>query len=48
MNEIMPTKQNGTKTSFFGMSKRENHNSSIFYNSKLYTGMNIPKKINYI
>lgn len=26
----------GTKTSSFGMSKRENHDSSIFYSSKLY------------
>ena len=28
---------NGTKTSDFGASKRENHDSSHFYASKLYT-----------
>lgn len=31
----------GTKTSSFGMSKRENHDSSIFYSSKLYADHNI-------
>jgi len=31
----------GTKTSSFGMSKRENHDSSIFYASKLYTDLDV-------
>lgn len=38
----------GTKTSSFGVSSRQNHDSSNFYNSKLYNGLNLPKKIKYI
>ena len=33
----------GTKTSSFGMSKRENHDSSGFYSSKLYENHDIKK-----
>lgn len=33
------SKKNGTKTSSFGTSGRINHNSSQFYNSKLYNGI---------
>jgi len=39
----------GTSTSSFGVSKRENHDSSKFYDSKLYR--DLPKlldKVNYI
>ena len=32
----MKTKRNGTQTSSFGVTARENHDSSRFYNSKLY------------
>ena len=32
----MNKKRKGTETSSFGVSKRENHDSSIFYNSRLY------------
>ena len=32
----MPNKKKGTKTSRFGSKGRENHDSSIFYDSKLY------------
>lgn len=35
-------RKKGTSTSKFGTSKRENHDSSIFYNSKLYEGK-VPK-----
>ncbi len=33
-------KMNGTQTSSFGVSKRENHNSDIFYKSKMYMNIN--------
>ena len=38
----------GTKTSAFGVSKRENHDSSIFYSSKMYEGLNGEKNVKYI
>ena len=38
-------KKIGTVTSSFGVSKREQHDSSIFYNSKLYEDININEKI---
>lgn len=42
-------KKKGTKTSSFGTSGRINHDSSEFYNSKLYQGIRTPKKnIKYI
>ena len=43
------TSGKGTSTSSFGVSKRENHDSSKFYDSKLYR--DLPKlldKVNYI
>ncbi len=36
-----------TKTSKFGVSKREGHDSSLFYNSRLYENFNIDEKIPY-
>ncbi|MBD3342138.1 MAG: site-specific DNA-methyltransferase [Candidatus Lokiarchaeota archaeon] len=44
MNE---KKRNYSKTSHFGVSKRESHDSSSFYNSKLYKNLTKPKKIKY-
>lgn len=40
----MNYKRNGTKTSSFGTPGRINHDSSKFYNSKLYQGLRSPKK----
>lgn len=37
-----------TKTSKFGVSKRECHDSTLFYNSRLYEDFNIDEKIPYI
>ena len=37
-----------TKTSSFGTSGRYSHDASNFYNSNLYNGMDLPKKIKYI
>jgi len=37
------TRKNGSETSSFGVKKRENHDSSKFYNSKLYDGKRIKK-----
>ncbi|MHA1335744.1 MAG: DNA-methyltransferase [Promethearchaeota archaeon] len=42
------TLKKATKTSSFGVSKRESHDSTIFYNSKLYESFHISDKINYI
>lgn len=45
----MNYKRNGTKTSSFGTPGRINHDSSKFYNSKLYQGLRTPKKnVKYI
>lgn len=41
-------KVNGTKTSSFGSPGRRNHDSSDFYNSKLYAGKKISTTINFI
>ncbi len=42
-------RKNGTKTSSFGTPGRINHDSSKFYNSKLYQGLNQEKKnVKYI
>lgn len=38
----------GTKTSSFGSPGRINHDSSEFYNSKLYAEQRIPEKVKYI
>ena len=41
-------KRNGTKTSSFGSPGRINHDSSDFYSSKLYEGLNKGKKVTYL
>ncbi|HAA89244.1 MAG: DNA modification methylase [Thermoanaerobacterales bacterium 50_218] len=41
-------RSNGTKTSSFGIVRRENHDSSPFYNSRLYEGLPREKKTSYI
>jgi DNA modification methylase len=43
----MARTRKGTKSSSFGVSKRENHDSSSFYARKLYTGTTSPK-IEYV
>ncbi len=44
----MKNKQSGTKTSVFGTSGRVNHDSSPFYESKLYEGMPQNHKAKYV
>jgi len=41
-------RRNGTQTSSFGTPGRINHDSSKFYNSKLYKGLNQEKAVTYI
>ena len=41
-------RKNGTQTSAFGAPGRINHDSSKFYNSKLYEGLNNGKDIEYV
>jgi len=41
-------KRNGTKTSVFGTPGRINHDSSNFYNSKLYEDTKVPNNVKYI
>lgn len=41
-------RKNGTKTSSFGTSGRINHDSSQFYNSRLYEGLLNEKKVEHI
>ena len=41
-------KRNRTKTSSFGSPGRINHDSSDFYSSKLYEGLNKEKKVTYL
>jgi len=41
-------KRKRTKTSSFGSSGRANHDSSEFYGSKLYSEIEIPKKVKFI
>ena len=38
----------GSKTSSFGVSKRECHDSTKFYNSNLYKDIIKPRKVEYI
>ena len=40
-------KKTGTKTSSFGTPGRINHDSTEFYDSKLYSDLNLPKKVVY-
>lgn len=37
----------GTKTSSFGSAGRSNHDSTVFYNSKLYEGINLSDKVKF-
>jgi len=41
-------RKNGTQTSSFGAPGRINHDSSRFYNSKLYEGLNNGKNVEYV
>ena len=41
-------RKNGTQTSAFGTKGRINHDSSKFYNSKMYKGLSVKKDIEYI
>lgn len=41
-------RKNGTQTSAFGTPGRINHDSSKFYNSKLYEGLNNDKDVQYV
>lgn len=43
-----PHVNNQTSTSSFGVSKRENHDSTKFYDSKLYDHLVKPRKVNYV
>lgn len=45
---VVHYRKNGTKTSAFGSPGRINHDSSKFYNSKLYEGLNNGKEVEYI
>ncbi len=45
---MITSKKNGTKTSSFGVSRRENHDSSTFYNSRLYTDVKFDEKLQEI
>jgi site-specific DNA-methyltransferase (adenine-specific) len=45
---IKKYRRNGTKTSPFGTPGRINHDSTEFYNSKLYEGQKIPEHIKFI
>lgn len=44
----MKYKRNGTKTSSFGTPGRINHDSTEFYNSKLYEDAKIPERVKFI
>lgn len=43
----MRGRKKGTKTSRFGVSRRESHDSSLFYSRRLYEGFKIPKSVKY-
>jgi len=43
----MSRARKGTKTSSFGVSKRENHDSSSFYSRKMYSGIE-PQRVEYV
>ena len=44
----MAARKNGTKTSNFGTNGRYNHDSSEFYNKKMYSNGNGEKKVSYV
>ena len=43
----MAFKRSGTKTSSFGTPGRINHDSTKFYNTRLYEGITLPKRVEY-
>lgn len=45
---VSKQKRSGTKTSLFGAPGRVNHDSSRFYESRLYEGLQDRKKVNYV
>ena len=45
---MMTFKCSGTETSSFGTSGRVNHDSTKFYNTRLYEGITLAKKVEYI
>ncbi len=47
-NKKEPIKKRGSKISSFGVSKRESHDSSQFYNSKLYEHVKITKNVEHV
>ena len=47
MEQTELEKREGTKTSAFGTNGRYNHDSSEFYNKKIYTNTNIKKNVKY-
>jgi modification methylase len=47
MLEKKEPKRRGTKSSSFGVSKRESHDSSAFYARRLYSIPVIPRKVEY-
>lgn len=46
--DVKINQRQGTKTSSFGTNGRINHDSSQFYNSRLYEGLTSTKKVEYI
>ena len=42
------SRKRGTRTSSFGVSKRENHDSTYFYSQKLYHGLRIEEEVEYV
>ena len=42
------TKRKSTKTSNFGVSRREGHDASVFYSQKLYASHHVKKKMPYV
>lgn len=41
-------KRKGTSTSSFGVTSRENHDSTMFYSQKIYKGLKTEKKVEYM
>lgn len=41
-------RKNGTKTSAFGTTGRVNHDSTVFYSSRLYEGLNKENRVNHL
>jgi len=47
MQHIKDKQKKGTETSSFGVTKRENHDSTKFYNSRLYKLLPKEQKVEY-